>query len=307
LCPKCSSRLTKKNGYQYDRRRYKCLNCGHQFQSPKKEGKLKKKLWSAYVSGKQTLRQLARAAQKSHVWVRARLDAVSVALPTIAPQRTVLIVDTTFWGRSYGVCVFFSKELKRAIWWHEVVSERMAHYHYGRKILEGLKWVFAAVVVDGRRGFLAVFKGIPIQICQFHQIKQVAKYLTRRPKTEAAKELWALTLTLTKTDEATFTKSLDAWHQKWGEYIEEKTIDEFVTGKKKWYYTHKKVRSAYRSLKHNLPYLFTYQTYPGLNIPNTTNDLDGSFSALKKKLSVHHGLRRDRRFKVISQLLLGVR
>jgi hypothetical protein len=38
-------------------------------------------------------------------------------------------------------------------------------------------------------------------------------------------------------------------------------------------------------------------------MPNTTNSLDGSFSALKKKLGVHHGLRRDRRYKVISKLL----
>jgi hypothetical protein len=53
----------------------------------------------------------------------------------------------------------------------------------------------------------------------------------------------------------------------------------------------------------NLPNLFTYQKYPELDIPNTTNSFDGSFSALKKKLGVHHGLRRDRWYKVISKLL----
>ena len=262
-------------------------------------------MWSAYVDGKQTLTQLAERADRSYKWVRNHLDHVGISLPDIAPQKTVLIADTTFWGRAYGVCVFFSKELKRAIWWHEAESERMSHYHYGRKILEARGWTFVAVVVDGRRGFLNVFKGIPIQVCQFHQIKQVTKYLTRRPKTEAGCELRALVLTLTKTDEKTFTDALNAWHAKWGDFIEEKTTFEFVTGKKKWFYSHGRVRSAYRSLKTNLPHLFTYQKYPELNIPNTTNDLDGSFSALKKKLSVHHGLRRDRRFKVISQLLNG--
>lgn len=251
--------------------------------------------------------QIAKEMARSYKWVRDKLDAVSVALPNIAPQKTVLIVDTTFWGRCYGVWVFFSKELKRAIWWHEVQSECMAHYHYGKNILETKGWECLAVVADGRRGFLNVFKGIPIQICQFHQIKQVTKYLTRRPKTEAGKELRELALTLTTTDEATFTNDLEAWHKKWGDFIEEKTTFEFQSGKKKWFYTHGKVRAAYRSLKTNLPHLFTYQKYPELNIPNTTNDLDGSFSALKKKLSVHHGLRKDRRFKVISQLLLGAR
>ena len=253
------------------------------------------------------MKQLAATAKRSHVWVREKLDAVSVSVPNITPRETVLIVDTTFWGRTYGVCVFFSKELKRAIWWHEVESERMAHYHYGRKILESKGWTFTAVVVDGRRGFLNVFKGIPLQICQFHQIKQVIKYLTRRPRTDAGRELKALVLTLTDTDEETFTNALNDWHAMWGVFIEEKTVFEFVNGKKKWFYTHHKTRAAYRSLKTNLPYLFTYQKYPELSIPNTTNDLDGSFSALKKKLSVHHGLRKDRRFKVISQLLNGAR
>lgn len=215
----------------------------------------------------------------------------------------MFITDTTFWGHNYGVSVFRSHTLKKNIWWHDVESERMAHYRFGRAILEERGWIFTAAVVDGRRGFLAVFKDIPVQICQFHQIKQVTKYLTRRPKTEAGQELRALVLTLTETDEKTFTDALDAWHKKWGDFIEEKTIDTFVTGRKKWYYSHGKVRSAYRSLKANLPYLFTYQKYPELNIPNTTNSLDGSFSALKKKLSVHHGLRKDRRYKVISQLL----
>ena len=183
----------------------------------------------------------------------------------------------------------------------------MAHYRYGRSILEERGWTFRAVVVDGRRGFLAVFKDIPVQMCQFHQIKQVTKYLTRRPKTEAGVELRTLVLTLTKSDEATFTAALDTWYAKYGAFINEKTEHSFVTGRKKWYYTHKNVRSAYRSIKKNLPHLFTYQKYPELNIPNTTNDLDGSFSNLKKKLSVHHGLRRDRRFKVISQLLKDAR
>jgi hypothetical protein len=286
---------------------YRCLECGRSFQSARRGKRIREKLWNAYVGGKQTLRQLAGAAKRSHVWVRRRLDAVEVSLPDIAPQKTVLIVDTTFWGRAYGVCVFFSKELKRAIWWHEVESERMAHYHYGRKILETAGWTFTAVVVDGRRGFVNVFGGIPVQMCQFHQMKQVTKYLTRRPKTDAGKELRNLTLTLATTDELAFTAALAAWHAKWGSFIEEKTTETFITGKTKWYYTHKKVRSAYRSLKANLPYLFTYQKYPELNIPNTTNDLDGSFSALKRKLAVHHGLRRDRRFKVISQLLNGAR
>ncbi|MBU6491129.1 hypothetical protein KGQ25_03210 [Patescibacteria group bacterium] len=260
-------------------------------------------MWTEYVEEKQTLEQLARRYNHSHIWVRKQLETIATSTPILTPQPTVVIADTTFWGRRYGICVFRAWPLAKNIWWHEVSSELMAHYRYGRAILEEKGWTILAAVVDGRRGFLKVFEDIPVQICQFHQIKQVTKYLTRRPKTEAGRELRTLVLTLTKTDETTFIEALAAWYAVWGDFINQKTEYAFINGKTKWHYTHKNVRSAYRSLERNLPYLFTFQKYPELNIPNTTNSLDGAFSALKKKLGVHHGLRRDRRYKVISKLL----
>jgi len=68
-------------------------------------------------------------------------------------------------------------------------------------------------------------------------------------------------------------------------------------------YVHRKLRSAFRSLSTNLPFLYTYQKYPDLHIPNTTNSLDGSFNALKSHVNIHRGLRFDRRFKVIRAYL----
>lgn len=176
----------------------------------------------------------------------------------------------------------------------------MSTYYYGRKILEDKGWVFTAVVVDGRRGMTTVFKDIPVQVCQFHQMKNVTKYLTRRPETEAGKELRSIMLQLPHSNEKEFTKLLLDWKKIWNEYITEKT---YITGTKHWYHTHKKVRSAYFSLERNLPYLFTYQKYPELNIPNTTNSLDGSFVHLKDKVKIHHGLRKDRRYKMIQEIL----
>ena len=133
-------------------------------------------------------------------------------------------------------------------------------------------------------------------------MKIVTKYLTRKPETEAGKELRSVMLTLSHTNEKEFALLLTTYNKKWGDYLKEKT---YVTGTKHWYHTHKKVRSAYRSLETNLPYLFTYQKYPELNIPNTTNSLDGSFVHLKDKVKIHHGLRKDRRYKLIEEILGG--
>lgn len=178
----------------------------------------------------------------------------------------------------------------------------MATYYYGRKILEEKGWTFTAAVVDGRRGLTTVFKDIPVQICQFHQMKRVTQYITKKPKTLAGQELRQIMLRLPKSNEKEFTKLLEDWHKRWKEFISEKTR---ILGCNRWYYTHKNVRGAYQSMKTNLPYLFTYQKYPKLNIPNTTNSLDGMFTQLKSKLSIHRGLRKDRRYKVISEILKG--
>ena len=258
-------------------------------------------LWDRYTHGKQTLVELAAQCERSHIWIRRQLDAHDIQTPDdLVPQPTVIVPDTTFWGRYYGVTVFRSWNLKRNLWWTEVISEKMPHYHYGRKILEERGWTFTAAVVDGRRGLATVFKDIPVQVCHFHQLKTVTKYLTRRPKTDAGVELRTLALTLSRTDEHAFAAALGAWEKKWHAFYLAKT---HVEGTTHWYYTHKSVRGAYLSIARNLPYLFTYHKYPKLGIPNTTNTADGFFAGLKKKVAAHHGLRKDRRFRVISELL----
>ena len=63
--------------------------------------------------------------------------------------------------------------------------------------------------------------------------------------------------------------------------------------------THKRLRSAYLSLKRHLPYLFVFQDYKELMIPDTTNTLDGQFADLKNKLRNHNGLSKERKMKFI--------
>ena len=54
-----------------------------------------------------------------------------------------------------------------------------------------------------------------------------------------------------------------------------------------------------RDGKRNLPYLFIFEDYEELMIPNTTNALDGQFADLKNKLRNHNGLSRERKIKFI--------
>ena len=99
-----------------------------------------------------------------------------------------------------------------------------------------------------------------------------------------------------KNYEEEFINSLDNWHLKWFDYLNERSRTP-TTGKT--FYTHKRLRSAYLSLKRHLKYLFVFEDYKELMIPNTTNALDGQFSDLKNKLRNHNGLSKARKMKFI--------
>lgn len=155
-----------------------------------------------------------------------------------------------------------------------------------------------SIICDGRKGLFELFgSDIPVQMCNFHQVAIVRRYLTKKPKMQASKELMEHTLLLSKTDKESFEGGLQYWHSKWEAFLNERKIDE--KGKKR--YVHKKLRSAYRSLKNNLPYLFTWYGNMDLKIPNTTNALDGHFADLKNKLRNHNGLSIARKQKFIDE------
>ena len=103
-----------------------------------------------------------------------------------------------------------------------------------------------------------------------------------------------------QTDKESFEGALNDWLFKWEMFLNERTTNLEM---KKSYYTHKRLRSAYRSLKNNLPWLFTWYDNIELNIPNTTNAIDGHFADLKNKLRNHNGLSQKRKMKFIDAFL----
>lgn len=217
-------------------------------------------------------------------------------------QGMVVVADAAFLSRTNGLTVFRAPNLKKNVWWQATTHERAEVYQKGKTHLEQNGYIIRAVVLDGRRGIRGVFNGIPVQMCHFHQKQIVKRYLTMRPKLEASRELKTITDTLSKTDQQKFTTALFAWHETWKDFLKQKTTD---LNTNRSFYTHKRLRSAYRSLKTNLPYLFTYQKFPELNIPNTTNSLDGFFNRLKSLVFVHRGLRPNRRMRIMIEILKG--
>lgn len=245
------------------------------------------------------MRQLAKQHGRSIRWVQRHLDKVSPASAVPCPQRIIALTDTTFFGRGYGILAVRCPRLKKNVYWREVDAETPEAYLRARRTLEARGYCIEAAVIDGKRGVKEVFADVPVQFCQFHQIAIVRRYLTSRPKLPAGRQLRAITLSLPVLTEGSLRYFLETWHTNWAEFLKERT---YAADGRHWQYTHRRIRSAYRSLRTNLPHLFTYQKYRSLGIPNTTNSLDGYFSKLKELLRVHRGQTVRHRYKLIQEI-----
>lgn len=261
---------------------------------------MQKKIWNLYSREKQTYSEIAEKLGYGSNWVRKMIDGYIPPRLSPKPQKTALVIDVIFFGRYSGIIVFRSPSLKKNLGWYSITKEIPEEYECGIIELQLAGFKISGVTVDGKPGVLQRIEklGIPVQMCHFHQIQIVTRYTTRYPRLPAAKELRSLILLLPETDRASFEYWLEQWHMKWETFLAEKTYDEV---KKRWRFTHERLRKAYRSIKRHLPYLFTFETHH--DIPNTTNSLDGSFAHVRGKLGFHRGLRWDRKLKLIDEFL----
>ncbi|WP_296405747.1 hypothetical protein [Psychrobacter sp.] len=210
-------------------------------------------------------------------------------------------MDTTYFGRTFGLMVFIDYTIK-AVLHHRIIHyETNSLYKLGIEHIKSKGIDITSIACDGKRGLSASFKDTPMQMCQFHQLQIITRYLTRRPKNIASIALRQLALNIKDYDKTTFIQDLDSWYLTHQDYLNDRSTN---TDTGKTWYTHKHLRSAYSSLRVNSDWLFTYRELDDLNIPKTTNSLEGLFSALKRQLSSHNGLNKQRKLKFINNFLM---
>ena len=225
--------------------------------------------------------------------IRRYLDKAKLVRIISSDKRVIVLMDATYWGWHFGVVVFKDARTGKILWRKFIQhKEILQDYQEGIDWLEEYEFNIEGIVCDGLRGIFQMFSKYKVQMCQFHQVKIVRKYLTKQPQLPASIELLELTKLLAHTDKDSFIGMFDRWAAKWNVFIRERVIDK-QTGKS--HYVHKGLRSAYLSLKRNMPYLWTWYDHKDLGIPNTNNALEGKFTDLKSKLRNHNGLSTERR------------
>ena len=276
-----------------------CKNCGYRWREHSRRNINYEKHYKEWLLSRKTLKTVSNEIGKSVKTVRKYFDELEEKdslLP--APKEAInLIFDATYFGREYGYMCFCDGE--KIVYHQEIVSESVAMLEECLTKLREAGYRFKSFTLDGKPGFISclakLYPKIPIQFCHFHQQAIVRRYITQNPKSDSAKDLKYLMTKLTKSDPQSWINDFHALEKLHQNFLLERNENGG--------FLHSRLRSAFRSINNNIPFLFTYKNYPNLSILNTTNHLESRFSHLKEKIKLHRGLDIKRKKKAISFLL----
>jgi len=295
ICPLCHCSKVIKFGKQTARQRYRCQQCRRTFTAKAKPQRKLKLIKSDFFSHKYTVKLLSEKYHLHPNTIRKVIHQVEVKPIVQKPRVVSVIMDVTYFNRSFGVLVVIDPNAQsdeNVVLYYKFIdhSENNTDYLVATDTVEAMGYEIISATIDGRRGVKEMLenKHIPVQYCQFHQLQTINQCLTKRPQLPQHQELRDLALTLTKTDYQTFSYQLAKWYSRYGEWLKERYQDE--SGRLR--YRHDRCRRAYFSLKRHLPNLFVYQADKTHRTRNTTSPLDGRFGVWKDKLKAHRGITR---------------
>lgn len=279
---------------------YKCKDCNRQFLGGRRRDKTQ--VITDYVEGKQTIEQLSVRYGVSSRTIQRDLKGMRYVQKISKNKDVTIQLDTTYWGRNFGLMVI-KDALRNKILWRKYVR-----YETIKDYLEGVEWLKSqgfkiyGVVIDGMRGLAQALYPIPVQMCQFHQIMIVRRYLTQDPDIEASIELLCLIKEITRMYKESFIGAFEEWYERNKDTLNERINDRRIK-RKTPPFMRPRLRSAYLSIKRNMQLLWTFYDHPETGLPNTNNALEGVFSDIKSKTRVHRGISRNNRKKLLDEYI----
>ena len=298
-CPVCSGKEVIKKGRRDGKQRYRCKDCFHNFSYSNEGVRLSNQfVWfRKWIMERQVYKYLVRDSGMSQSSIQRLFKTYLKSPPenVIRSKGNVhLLIDGTYFTNGLCLVLYYDYDIQYVQLFRETNDEK---YKEIKEDLENLKRLGVdvySVTCDGHRALLkAVAKACPnaiVQRCLVHIKRQVKNYLSSSPKLEQAKQLLAISRKITrlKTIEQAQYWLVDfyKWYQEHHLFVEEKSFNE-ESGR--WWYKHKNLHMACSHLINAIPHMFCYLNDP--EIPYSTNQLEGYFTHLKEKLTLHRGLR----------------
>lgn len=206
----------------------------------------------------------------------------------------ILIVDAVYMSGRVNAALIGCTPIAVCSW---SFAERECYAAWGQFFRQ--YQAIEVIVMDGQKGLHKAFSGCfphaQVQRCLVHVERFVRCHISRRPRTQAGRELWVLTRSLwqveTEYDALCWRMRFFSWEAMHHQFLSERSISPTTN---RWWYTHRKIRAARAHIHNALPYLFTFTQ--ASDIPRTTNHVEGGInSRLKELIRRHRGLSSTRK------------
>lgn len=262
-------------------------------------------LFKAWVTTSITIKALGEKGHVSSRSLRRHFETFLLRSPqpeaASSLNQIYLKVDGTYFKR-WG-CALAFKARGKIVFWDFVERENYFRYCLDFSKLATLGYVVRGVTSDWHGSLVASvkdkFPDVPHQRCLVHTKRLCQTLLTQHPETKAGQELLELARVLpavkTHAESNIWLTWLTRFENRHQEALNHRT---YHSDHKHWWFTHRNVRRAFRTLKTSTNNLFLYLDVPELT--SNTNCLEAEFTHLKQKLKVHNGLKRSKKINFIN-------
>ena len=150
---------------------YKCKDCNRQFLGGRRRDKTQ--VITDYVEGKQTIEQLSVRYGVSSRTIQRDLKGMRYVQKISKNKDVTIQLDTTYWGRNFGLMVIKDAYQNKILWFKFVKNETVSDYAEEVQWLKINGFKIYGIVCDGKRGLFREFRCYRVQMCLFH----LASYL----------------------------------------------------------------------------------------------------------------------------------
>ena len=297
-CPSCGFLDTIKKGKRAGYSRYYCKNCNSYFTDRRPHiTEQNMFVWfEHWVRDKQSISQISKSSGYSQRTLKSYFYKILPTCPTWQIQKREkvnLLIDGTYFTNKVCLLLYRDHNIKMTVLYRLTKRESLRDLKADLQAIKDVGIEIESVTCDGALNIIkAVREVCPeaiIQRCTFHIAHEICLWLTKKPQSEAARELRELACYLSKVNDheqaQLWMRAFIDWYAKYKEYINEMSYDD--SGKRRWY-THKMLRRSTSHIQRAIPYMFNYTM--NNNIPKTSNSIEAFFGHLKDHLRLHRGL-----------------
>ncbi len=209
-----------------------------------------------------------------------------------------LLIDGTWF--SNRCLVVYKDSLGTIVYWRFADGEYKMQIKQDVEFLVKNGYPLKGIVCDGKQAIVAVGRAcrVPVQRCLVHVQRRIQSLLTKRPKTQAGQEFLIFIKHLNQITSLSLVKVYLTWFKRLyirhKEFLNERSL---LEDQSTWWYTHKNTRRAYKHFQKAIPNMFTYLKH--VSMPKDTNSLEGFFSQLDNKISIHRGMKQNKKEQLI--------